>query len=95
MARRLLGAAPYGPDTLSILFKAFDGAWDEIKSEIGELPDRAEVARLSLATIILDLAKSGMIADADHLKAIALQAFRRHGDRSWLTTGCQSPSDPS
>jgi hypothetical protein len=74
--RRLLDAAPYGPATLCILFEAFDGAWDEIKTEIGELPDKAEAARLSLATVILDLAKSGIIADADQLKDIALRSLR-------------------
>ena len=74
--RRLLDAAPYGPEALSVLFKAFDDAWAEIKSEVGELPDRADAARMSLATIILDVAKSGIIADADQLKDVALQAFR-------------------
>lgn len=76
MARRLLGAAPYDPQTLTTLFKAFDSAWDEINSEVGELPANAEAARLSLATIILELANSGIIDDADRLKEIALQAFR-------------------
>ena len=74
--RRLLDAAPYGPQTLSVLFKAFDDAWAEIKSEVGELPDRAEAARMSLATIILDVAKSGITTDADQLKNVALRAFR-------------------
>ena len=74
--RRLLDVAPYGPETLSVLFKAFDGAWDEVKSELGELPDKAEAARTSLATIVLDLAQSGIIADADQLKDVAVKAFR-------------------
>jgi hypothetical protein len=76
MGRRLLDAAPYDPETLSVLFEAFDSAWDEIKSEIGELPDKAEAVRLSLATVVLDLAKSGIIADADELKDIALRTLR-------------------
>jgi hypothetical protein len=74
--RRLLDSAPYGPDTLSVLFKAFDSAWDEIKSEVGERPDAAEASRMTLATIILDLAKSGIIADANQLKDIAVKAFQ-------------------
>jgi hypothetical protein len=74
--RRLLDAAPYGPEGLRVLFNAFDSAWDEIKSEVGELPDKAEASRMSLATIILDLANSGIIADADELKDVAVKAFR-------------------
>ena len=31
---------------------------------------------MSLATIILDVAKSGITADADQLKNVALRAFR-------------------
>jgi hypothetical protein len=80
--RKLLDAAPYGAATLCILFEAFDGAWDEIKSEIGELPDKAEATRLSLATAILDLAKSGIIADADQLKDIALRTLRASRQQS-------------
>ncbi len=72
----ILEAAPYDPDTLGLLFKAFDGAWDEIKAEVGELPDGAEAARSALAMLILDLAKPGIIADAEQLKEIAVKAFR-------------------
>ena len=46
------------------------------KAEVGELPDNAEASRTRLATIILDLANSGIIADANQLKDIAVKAFR-------------------
>ena len=37
---------------------------------------------MSLATIILDLARSGMIEDADNLKEIAVRTFRASGQRT-------------
>ena len=80
--RQLLEAAPYGAETLGVLFEAFDGARAEVKSQVSELPHKAEIARMSLATIILDLARSGMIGDADHLKDIAVRTFRASGQRT-------------
>jgi hypothetical protein len=32
--RRLIASAKYGPDTLTVLFKAFDAAWDHLASKI-------------------------------------------------------------
>ena len=42
--RQLLDAAPYGAETLDVLFEAFDGAWAEVRSQVGELPHKAEIA---------------------------------------------------
>ena len=56
-ARAYLGTAPYGSDTLALLYKAFDGAWRTIRSGIA--PNEAERAQWQLATDILDLANIG------------------------------------
>ena len=44
--RQLLEAAPYGAETLGVLFEAFDGARAEVKSQVSELPHKAEIARM-------------------------------------------------
>src|SRR5262245_27563318 len=78
-ARHLIGGAAFPPDTLTIIFQAFDDAWAEVGPSMGTDPSRIEMARLSLATIVLSLAKAGPI-ERDGLKRSALDAYRfKHG----------------
>jgi hypothetical protein len=35
-ARRLIGNASYGPDTLKVLFQAFDEAWTTLAPRYGD-----------------------------------------------------------
>jgi hypothetical protein len=71
-ARQLIGRATYGPDTLKVLFKAFDDAWDSIAANFANDPPAIEIARLRLANIILSLPHNE-IADAEQIKNASLQ----------------------
>ncbi len=57
LARRLIARAAFGPEALNAIFKAFDQAWKEIKPGVGRNPLAIEAAQLSLANIVLSLAK--------------------------------------
>jgi hypothetical protein len=74
-ARQLIGGAAFSPDVLGEIFAAFDEAWAEVASDVTTDPSRLETARLSLAAIVLSLAKAGPIERAG-LKAAAVDAFR-------------------
>jgi hypothetical protein len=74
-ARQLIGGATYAPDVLKVVYQAFDDAWAEIGPSISNRPEAIESAQLSLADIVLSLAKSGPI-DRDALKDSAVRAFR-------------------
>jgi hypothetical protein len=74
-ARQLIGGAAYPPDTLKVIFQAFDDAWGELGPAVGAEPEAVEAARLSLATIVLSIAKAGPIEGAS-LRDAALTAFR-------------------
>jgi hypothetical protein len=58
-ARQLIENAPYDPDQVRALGKAFDDAWAEIAPSIDNRPDAIETARLDLARLILCLARRG------------------------------------
>jgi hypothetical protein len=75
-ARQLLGGAAFGPDQLKVIFEAFDDAWDEVAADVSTRASAVEAARLSLAAIVLSLARAGPIERAG-LKAAAVDAFRR------------------
>lgn len=53
MGRELIDESSYGPETLKILYQAFDDAWETIAPKYAGDPDRAEIARLKLANTIL------------------------------------------
>jgi hypothetical protein len=74
-ARQLIGGASFPPDVLRVLFDAFDDAWTEVAPWIGKEPVVVDQARLSLANIVLSLARVGPI-DRDALKTAAVDAFR-------------------
>ena len=73
-ARQLIANASYGPDTLKVIFKAFDDAWEAIASKFVGDPLRRDAARLKLANVILSLANDNS-KDADQLKAAALRVI--------------------
>jgi hypothetical protein len=58
-ARRLLGRAFYGPETLKVLFQAFDEAWQTLAPSCGENTLSIHAARLKLANAILSVAREG------------------------------------
>jgi hypothetical protein len=74
-AHQLIGKASYGPDALKVIFKAFDAAWKEAKPSVSKRALALEAARLSLANIILSIAKEDS-RDADQIKNEALKLFR-------------------
>jgi hypothetical protein len=70
-ARQLISAGMYGPDTLKVLFKAFDDAWEAMASTITDGAGATEAARLKLANVILSLAHDGA-TDPETIKDTAL-----------------------
>jgi hypothetical protein len=80
-ARRLIESASFEPQTLEVIFKAFDAAWAEIAHHF---PDRDSEARMRLAHAVLAVAREDS-GDAEELKKAALQvmalAYRGPGDR--------------
>jgi hypothetical protein len=71
-ARQLIGNSSYGPEQLTVLFQAFDRAWEELAPRVGDDPAAIEAARMQLANVMLALAANGQ-PDAERLKTAALQ----------------------
>ena len=63
--------ASYGPDTLKVLFQAFDEAWKEVAPRTSQDEMAVEAARLKLASIVLTVATSES-RDAEQIKSAAL-----------------------
>jgi hypothetical protein len=74
-ARDLIGGAAFPPDVLKVLHDAFDDAWAEIAPEVSGDATVVEAARLSLAAIVLYIAKAGPI-DRAGISSAAVDAFR-------------------
>jgi hypothetical protein len=74
-ARDLIYTATFSPESLHVLFQAFDGAWTELAGDVGGNLESVEAARSELAEIVLDLAKGGPI-EGDRLKADAVLSYR-------------------
>jgi hypothetical protein len=72
MGRELIDECSYGPETLKILYQAFDEAWETIAPKYAGDPDRAEIARLKLANTILSFPVEE-ITDAEQIKNSSLQ----------------------
>ena len=72
MAHDLFDKSSYGPETLKILYQAFDAAWETIAPKYAGDPDRAEIARLKLANTILSF-PADEIKDAEQIKNSSLQ----------------------
>lgn len=75
-ARQLIGGAAFRPDELKVIAAAFDEAWGELSGDISSRAAAIDASRLSLATIVLGLAKAGPI-DRMQIKTAAVDAFRR------------------
>jgi hypothetical protein len=73
-ARQLLQDGVLKPDQLSLVFEAFDAAWDEIKAYY-HTPTSVELARLKLANAILAAYRNGGVS-VDALKAAGLRGMR-------------------
>jgi hypothetical protein len=67
-------ASCFGPDALKVIFRAFDGAWDEVAPKISADPVVVEAARMSLATILLGLANAESMTP-DGLRTMAIAMF--------------------
>ena len=83
-AQQLIRSASYDPDALSIIFKAFDDAWHEVRPSVSDDEMAVEAAKLSLANILLSLAREDS-RDFKLLTGDAVRAFR-------LTHGCSRDS---
>src|SRR5262245_32874689 len=77
-ARQLIRGRAYGPDTLKVIFKAFDDAWDVLAPAASSRAAAIQLARLQLAHIILGLAREDS-DDPEMLKNAALQAMAAIG----------------
>ena len=64
--------ASYDPDRLKVLGNAFDDAWQNLASHVGEAPAEVDATRAALATLILRL-PCIETADAESIKNAALQ----------------------
>jgi len=71
-ARQLVSGANYGPDVLKVICQAFDEAWNVIAPSVTNRPLGIEAARLSLASIVLSLAKEDS-RDVEPLKNEAVK----------------------
>jgi len=68
----------YNPETLAILARAFDEAWQEVQSaNITSLTNDAENTRRIMALRITGAADQGE-RDPDRLRLLALQAINGH-----------------
>jgi hypothetical protein len=80
-ARRLIEGASFGPDTLKVLFQAFDEAWAVLAPRYGNDAQAIEAARTRLANILLSLAREES-CEARALRDAALQHYQAAaGDR--------------
>ena len=72
-ARQIIFSAKYSPETLSILFQAFEQAWEKIAPHFGDEPRTVDAARVKLAQIVLGLASHRRHWDIDQLVKAALE----------------------
>ena len=77
-AQKLLDAAPFDPDVVKTLQRAFDEAWARIRSTIPT--DRVNDTRLSLAHALVAHAANGE-RDRAALKVAALEAVQKNPPR--------------
>ena len=73
-ARSIIGNASFGPDTLKVLYHAFDDAWASVAGNFGDDPSVIERARVRLANALLSVA-SEESRDAEALKRAALEVM--------------------
>jgi hypothetical protein len=73
-ARRLIEGSLYEPQTLELIFRAFDEAWDEIAPHFGTDPRSIEAARIRLAHACLVVCREDS-DDAERIKNDAMQVM--------------------
>jgi hypothetical protein len=73
-ARGLIEGSLYEPETLQVIFQAFDKAWREIADHFGNDPRTIEDARVRLAHACL-IVSSEVSDDAERIKSDALQVM--------------------
>jgi len=73
-ARQLIGSAGFPPDALKVIGDAFEDAWAELASHVSSDPTVVDAARLSLAEIVVGIARAGPI-DYDRIKTAAVDVF--------------------
>jgi hypothetical protein len=73
-AHNLLRRAGFGPDTLKVVFQAFDEAWSSISAQYIS-PVTIEAARLKLAKAIIAVSRQDS-RDPEVLKRLALQMMK-------------------
>jgi hypothetical protein len=77
-ARAIIEGAAYGPDDLKATGQAFDEAWEEIAHHYKDNVLRAELARMRLANIVLEVSDNQR-KDATKIKQLALKVMElRH-----------------
>lgn len=72
--RKLTEGSSFAPETLDVIYQAFDLAWEEVRARFGNDPTAIEFGRARLAQAVLSVAKDDA-TDAAALKANALDAF--------------------
>ena len=73
-ARKLIGNAGFGGDTLKVVLQAFDEAWCLISAQYAT-PTVIEAARLKLAKAIISVSRQDS-RDPEVLKRLALPMMR-------------------
>ena len=73
-ARRVIESSLYEPQTLEVLFRAFDDAWSEIADHFGNEPRSVQEARARLAHACLIVSHEDS-DDADQIRRDALQVM--------------------
>ena len=89
-ARQIIETAPFGPDELKALGKAFDEAWAQLAPHVGSRPEAVQAAQLKLAVNLLDLARYGNFDPrwlADTAAQMMLSRARRFGRKAWMRFG--------
>lgn len=58
-AKVYLGIRCFDPHTREILFRAFDGAWEQIVCDVSDHPRDIEACKMVVAEILLRLSENG------------------------------------
>lgn len=72
--RKLIDNASFAPETLDVIYRAFDLAWAEVAPRLGTDPTAIEFARTRLAQIVLAQSPSEP-TDPLPIKTAAVAAF--------------------
>ena len=75
-ARKLLENAALAPAQLTVLYKAFDDAWEVVKTQYAANPQSTQAGRLRLANAILSAYRDG-VTESDALKVAGIKMVRR------------------